>query len=60
MRKRSQISVPLDPELVEFVERTAEREDRTVAAQVRHYVAEAARQAGGSDGDEPGHDRRAA
>ena len=39
-----QISVPLDRELREFVERTAERETRSVAGQVRHWI-EAARQA---------------
>lgn len=43
MAKREQISVPLDPELREYVERTAAREDRSVAGQIRHFVAEAAR-----------------
>jgi hypothetical protein len=44
MRKRDhQVSVPLDPELREFVEQSAAREDRTVAGQVRHLIAEAAR-----------------
>jgi hypothetical protein len=42
-KRREQLSVPLDPELREFVERTAEREDRSVAGQIRHLVAEAAR-----------------
>jgi hypothetical protein len=40
---QKQITVPLPVELVTFVERAAQREDRSVAAQVRHYVAEAAR-----------------
>jgi hypothetical protein len=44
MTKRdNQVSVPLDPELRAFVERAAEREDRSVAGQIRHLVAEAAR-----------------
>ncbi len=43
MRKREQLSVPLPPRLREFIEREAEREDRSVAGQVRHLVAEAAR-----------------
>ena len=38
-----QVSVPLTRELREFVERAAEREDRSVAGQIRHFVAEAAR-----------------
>jgi len=45
MRKREQISVPLDPELREFVERAAAKEDRSVAGQIRHLVAQAARDA---------------
>jgi hypothetical protein len=45
MRRREQISVPLDRELREFVERCAEREDRSVAAMIRHLIAEAARAA---------------
>jgi hypothetical protein len=40
---KEQISVPLDPDLRDFVRRTALREDRTVAAQIRHLIAEAAR-----------------
>jgi|APPan5920702963_1055757.scaffolds.fasta_scaffold58089_1 hypothetical protein len=40
---REQISVPLDRELRDFVERTAERETRTLAGQIRHWV-EAERQ----------------
>ncbi len=42
-KKREQVSVPLDPALRQFVERAAEREDRTLAGQIRHLVAEAAR-----------------
>jgi hypothetical protein len=37
-----QVSVPLPAELHAFVERAAEREDRSVAGQIRHLVAEAA------------------
>ena len=40
----TQVSVPLPPELREFVARAAEREDRSVAGQIRHLVAEAYRQ----------------
>jgi hypothetical protein len=47
--KREQVSVPLSPELREFVERSAEREDRTVAGQIRHLVAEAARKSQGQE-----------
>jgi len=44
MSKREQVSVPLDRELREFVEREAEREDRSMAAMIRRIVAaEAAR-----------------
>jgi len=42
-KKPNQVSVPLDPELRAFVERAAEREDRSIAGQIRHLVAEAAR-----------------
>lgn len=41
--RNHQVSVPLDPALREFVEQAAEREDRTMAGQIRHLVAEAAR-----------------
>ena len=41
-----QVSVPLDRALLGFVERAAERESRTVAAQIRHYIVEAMRHAG--------------
>ena len=43
--KREQISVTLDPELRTFAEQIAAREDRTLAAQIRHWIAEAARSA---------------
>lgn len=45
MKKQNQLSVPLDQHLREFVEQSAEREDRSAAAFVRHLVAEAARRA---------------
>jgi hypothetical protein len=35
MAKREQVTVPLDRELREFVERVAEREDRSVAGVIR-------------------------
>ena len=37
------VSVPLDREQREFLEKAAEREDRTVAGQVRHYLAQVMR-----------------
>jgi hypothetical protein len=43
MARREQVSVPLEPELRAFVERAAAQEDRSVAGQIRHLVAEAAR-----------------
>jgi hypothetical protein len=45
MTNRDQISVPLPAELREFVKRGAEREDRSVAGQIRHLIAEAHRRA---------------
>jgi hypothetical protein len=45
-KREQQISVPLDPDLREFVERLAAREDRTVAGQVRHLIAQARRAEG--------------
>lgn len=36
-----QVSVPLDGALLWFVERAAERESRTVAGQIRHFIVEA-------------------
>ena len=43
MTNRDQISVPLPAELREFIKNSAEREDRTVAGQIRHLIAEAHR-----------------
>jgi hypothetical protein len=43
--RREQISVTLDPDLRIFAEQVAAREDRTLAGQIRHWVAEAARRA---------------
>ena len=40
--KTEQVSVPLPAELREFVERQAEREDRSVASVIRRLVAAAA------------------
>ena len=45
-KREGQLSVPLDTALREFVEREAQREDRTEAGQVRHLITEAARQSG--------------
>jgi hypothetical protein len=42
MSKR-QISVPLDEELCDFVEEQAAHQNRSLAGQIRHFVAEAAR-----------------
>jgi hypothetical protein len=41
--RQNQISVPLDRELRKFVEQAAERDDRSVAAWIRHIIAKAAR-----------------
>jgi hypothetical protein len=38
-----QVSVPLPPELRDFVARVAEAEDRSQASVIRRFVAEAAR-----------------
>jgi hypothetical protein len=49
-----QVSVPLDAVLLGFVERAAERESRTVASQIRHFIVEAMRDAGSpTAGSEP-------
>jgi hypothetical protein len=49
-----QVSVPLDAALLGFVERAAERESRTVAGQIRHFIVEAMRHAGNTaPGPEP-------
>jgi hypothetical protein len=42
-KRRQQISVPLEPELRAFVEQQAIEQDRSVAGQIRNFVAEAAR-----------------
>jgi hypothetical protein len=44
-----QITIALPPELRAFVSGVAERESRTVAGQIRHFVAEAARRNGATD-----------
>jgi hypothetical protein len=42
----TQITVALSPELVNFLERAADRDSRSVSGQVRHLVVQAARAAG--------------
>ena len=42
-RRREQISVPLNAELRAYVERTAAREDRSLAQVIRRLIAQAAR-----------------
>jgi predicted DNA-binding protein len=44
-RPTEQVSVKLPPPLREQVERIAEAETRTLAQQIRHYVAEGVRRA---------------
>jgi hypothetical protein len=39
LKRDHQVSVPLDPALRQFVEQQAAREDRTVAGQIRHWLA---------------------
>jgi len=51
-KRENQLSVPITPELRAFVEREAAREDQTVAGQVRHLIAEAARRSDGSTAPE--------
>ena len=41
----SQVSVPLPSDLRQWVEAQPQAEDRSIAAQIRHYVAAAARAA---------------
>jgi len=43
--REHQVSVPLPPELRRFIEQQAAEQDRTLAGQIRHLVAEAARSA---------------
>jgi hypothetical protein len=52
MAKREQVSVPLNPELRQYAERAAAQDDRTVAAWIRHLIAEAARTAAGEQREE--------
>jgi hypothetical protein len=42
-KRENQVSVPLDPELRQFVEKMAALEDRSIGGWVRHLVTEAAR-----------------
>lgn len=39
MAKREQVTVPLDSELRAFLELEAEKQDRTLAGQIRHLIA---------------------
>ena len=43
-KRREQVSVPLDAQQREFVEEQAARQDRSLAGQIRHWVAAAMRQ----------------
>jgi hypothetical protein len=45
-----QITINLTPELREFLRMTADRESRSMAGQARHYIVEAARRAGHTNG----------
>ena len=47
--RREQISVTLEPDLRIFAEQVAAREDRTLAGQIRHWIAEAARRSEAAD-----------
>jgi hypothetical protein len=49
-KRENQISVPIDRELRAFIEREAARQDRTLAGQIRHLVAEAARNSEAREG----------
>ena len=40
MEQREQLSIPIDPALREQVEHVARREERTVAQQVRRWIAD--------------------
>jgi hypothetical protein len=40
MERREQISVPLDPALRKEIEHVAQREERTIAQQVRRWIAD--------------------
>jgi hypothetical protein len=43
MEKREQISVPLDPALRREIERVAAAEERSVAGQIRRWIADGLR-----------------
>jgi hypothetical protein len=45
--KTDKVTVLLEPELRRFLENEAERQDRSLAGQIRHYLAKAARAAKG-------------
>ena len=45
-QKLQDLTISLNPELRAFVEREAEKESRSVAGQIRHFVVEAARRNG--------------
>ena len=53
MAKRNQVTISVDPELRQFLEAKAQAEDRSLAGQIRHVLAEAARRA-------PTHEEHAA
>jgi hypothetical protein len=44
MAKREQVTVPMPPDLRDFIERAAAEEDRTIAGQIRHLIAREQRQ----------------
>jgi hypothetical protein len=44
--RRDQISVPIDPQLRDAIKRAAEAEHRTVAGQIRHWIANGLQQHG--------------
>ena len=50
----SQVSVPLPSDLRQWVEAQPQAEDRSIAAQIRHYVAAAARAAVSRPGQQEG------
>ena len=49
MKHLDQLSVPLPAELKTFVAEAAARDDRSLAGQIRHYVAQAARAASSTE-----------
>jgi hypothetical protein len=40
-RRREQITIPVDPRVREAIEAAAEAEHRTIAGQIRHWIAAA-------------------